>query len=753
MKRIIADEIRSIYLLTGLFAGLLSTIVFFVIIFILLGKSFSFNELAALHSDHPIIIIADSFVLIGLIAGLISGKRKLASREIVQQLQRNQRSQKDFLIPALENLSKGSMNIKMESSDVDGEIIASMKSLQNRLKENRETEKQTRLTEQQRSWTSEGLAMFGDILRADSDDQERLTYQIIANLVRYLDINQGGFFLVAREGEERYLDMAACHAYDRNKFPDKRLAWGEGLIGAVAIEQKSYHTNKISDDYLTITSGLGRATPKNLLLVPLVLNEEVFGVFELASFKPFEDYMIQFVERVAENTATTLNIMRSNLRTAQLLEETREQAEKLAIQEERVRQNIEELKETQINAAKQAEQFVNFSNTVNHTLIRAEYDASGILTYANTLFLRKLGYAANSDVEGKSVTTFILPSDHQWFDGIWKRLSKGGRHYEGYMRHQTKTGQEIWTMATYTCMRKESGEIDRILFLALDSTETKQEQLYLSKQLEAVDSISAKAEFGPDGRLLQFNEQLEKSLNYNSKELLGKNVFDFILPKDQERFNEVWEQVIAGNDFLGQIRMAGKYEEETWFRISLKAITDIYGEVDKVIFLAYDVSREKEMEQNLLEQQDRLKAREEELRLQNLDLRKEINTTRNNFEIEKEESEHEKRKLFALLDHSPYPTLTVNNQGYIETINASAGKIFKVKTKDLLKMPINTLLSGNQKDPRLNGIVSPGIPVQNITRTQISITLKDGAVLDVTASIYTTVTGKERLYTLVVHDK
>lgn len=219
--------------------------------------------------------------------------------------------------------------------------------------------------------------------------------------------------------------MVACFAYDRKKFPDKRVAWGEGLIGAAALERKGYYTDKLKDGYLTITSGLGKANPNYLLIEPLVWNDQVFGIFEMASFNSMEEYKIQFVQRVAENLATTINTMTSNLRTEQLLKETRAQADQLLIQEEQARQNMEALKLAQEKAAKQAEIFIRFTNTVNHTLMRAEYNTDGILLYANTRFLKNLGYAGNREVEGKHISIFINEKDRIWFDSIWTGISKG----------------------------------------------------------------------------------------------------------------------------------------------------------------------------------------------------------------------------------------------------------------------------------------------------------------------------------------
>ena len=64
---------------------------------------------------------------------------------------------------------------------------------------------------------------------------ETMTYAVISGLVRYLEANQGALFLVRVDEGDRYLEMVACHAYDRKKFPSKRVAWGDGLIGAAAV--------------------------------------------------------------------------------------------------------------------------------------------------------------------------------------------------------------------------------------------------------------------------------------------------------------------------------------------------------------------------------------------------------------------------------------------------------------------------------------------------------------------------------------
>ena len=64
---------------------------------------------------------------------------------------------------------------------------------------------------------------------------------------------------------------------------------------------------------------------------------------------------------------------------------------------------------------------------------------------------------SNTEVEGKHISMFINKKDREWFEPLWEELANGGKHFEGYMKHVTKQGQDLWTMATYTCVRKEDG--------------------------------------------------------------------------------------------------------------------------------------------------------------------------------------------------------------------------------------------------------------------------------------------------------
>ncbi len=738
------------YSAIGFVLGLMLAIFEYTLLLYARETVFSFSLILSWHKDLPILYLIDLLPVPSVLFGAWIASWRFKQMDTLNERIRQDADKNEEIKLFTHTLIGGNLSNNVELTLTEQSLSDTLNKLKDSLTKNREIERQRRLDEKQRNWISEGLAEFGDILRKHSQQMETMTYEVISALVKYLDANQGAVFLAREDAEGKYLEMVSCHAYERKKFPDKRVAWGDGLIGAAAQERKGYYTDKIQDGYMSITSGLGRANPRFLLIEPLIWNNQVFGIIELASFKRMEEYKIQFVQRVAENIATTINTMESNLRTEQLLKETRAQADQLVIQEEQVRQNMEALKLAQEKGTQQAEIFISFTNTVNHTLMRAEYDIDGMLLYANTRFLKRLGYAGNKEVEGKHISMFINEKDRSWFNSLWKKLSQGGRHFEGFMKHETKLGQDLWTMATYTCVRRDDGSVEKVLFLAIDSTEQKKQSLDYEGQIEALDRLNAKAVFSPDGKLLLSNTLFGSSLKYTEMELDQMNVFDFFGTGEQERFNEIWENVIRGEAFQGQLKLQSKFEEELWFRATFLSVNDMYGEVEKVIFLASEISKEKEMELASRTQHEQLIHKEEELRLATLDLKRKLEDTNQQRKQEKTRFEKEVKQYIHVLEELPYSVLTINNLGFVLFFNRHAEKRWKMKQKDVIGSRVEKLFTEENTSDIIVGFRDPARSKTTGIFYEQKLLLPGRPAESASIMVISTDLVDERLYSLII---
>ena len=251
------------------------------------------------------------------------------------------------------SLTEGKLDSAFTVSNENDVMGLSLNKLRESMIQTRKDEENRKVEDEIRNWSTQGIATFNDILRQDNNDIKRLSFNIIKNLIQYLSANQGGFFLLeGGSSQEQYLNLIAAYAYDRQKFLQKKINVGEGLIGNCVLEKQTIYLRDIPKDYLEIRSGLGGSVPRSLLIVPLKKEDQITGVIEIASFNELKKYEIDFVEKVAESIAATLVTVKLHEQTSLLLEESKKRSEEISQQEEELRQNLEELKSTQEEMAR-----------------------------------------------------------------------------------------------------------------------------------------------------------------------------------------------------------------------------------------------------------------------------------------------------------------------------------------------------------------------------------------------------------------
>ncbi len=369
------------------------------------------------------------------------------------------------------HIGKGELAAKFDLLSNDDVLGKSLIEMRDSLIKAEEEEEKRKDEDEKRRWANEGLAQFADILRQNNDNLEELASEIIMNLVDYLKANQGGVFILNDDDKENiHFKLLAAFAFDRKKHLQKTIMVGEGLVGTCALEKKTIFMTDIPQEYIEITSGLGGANPNCILIVPLKLEDNVLGVMEIASFRVLEKYEIEFVEKLGESIASTLQSVRINIRTNELLEKSQQQAEEMAAQEEEMRQNMEELQATQEESTRKSAEMEGLVEALNISSYVIEYDVDGIIKSVNDNYLNLLGLT-REEVIGThhSGNMDLTEKQKEEYDRFWRDLRSGKVIKE--TSRVNINGKRYVFAETYTPIRNLEGDIYKILKISNNITD------------------------------------------------------------------------------------------------------------------------------------------------------------------------------------------------------------------------------------------------------------------------------------------
>jgi HAMP domain-containing protein/signal transduction histidine kinase/CheY-like chemotaxis protein len=195
-------------------------------------------------------------------------------------------------------------------------------------------------------WLKSNLASISGMLQGQRD-LAAVTQLIMSEVTPTVNAQHGAFFLAepaAEAGGE--LALVASYGYTpRTSEMRDRFEIGEGLIGQAAFERKTIALTDVPASYIKVGSGLGQATPADILVMPVLFEDQVLGVIELASLRPFSDVNRDFLDRITETIGVVLNTIRANMRTEELLEQSQSLTQELQKQSEELRNTNDELQE------------------------------------------------------------------------------------------------------------------------------------------------------------------------------------------------------------------------------------------------------------------------------------------------------------------------------------------------------------------------------------------------------------------------
>jgi signal transduction histidine kinase/CheY-like chemotaxis protein/HAMP domain-containing protein len=190
--------------------------------------------------------------------------------------------------------------------------------------------KQTTLRNQEQDWLKSNLAKFTQMLQGQKD-LNTVTRRILSELAQVVNAQKGMFYILEQDEESRNpkLKLFAAYAYGDEVKTSREFELGQGLVGQCALEKERILLSNVPKNYIKIGSGLGKAAPVNLIVLPVLFEKEIKAVIELASFETFTETHLDFLSQLTESIGIVLNTIEANSRTEALLEQSQSLADEL----------------------------------------------------------------------------------------------------------------------------------------------------------------------------------------------------------------------------------------------------------------------------------------------------------------------------------------------------------------------------------------------------------------------------------------
>jgi HAMP domain-containing protein/signal transduction histidine kinase/DNA-binding response OmpR family regulator len=257
----------------------------------------------------------------------------------VNQLAANLTTQVRAIAEVATAVTKGDLtrSIKVEAQ---GEVAA----LKDNINEMIVNLKDTTLKNAEQDWLKTNLAKFSRMLQGQKN-MITVGRLILSELAPLVSAHHAVMYTHDALADPPGLTLLASYAYDKPGDVAKRFGLGQGLVGQCAVEKQKILLTNVPADYVRVSSGLGSATPANVMVLPIVFEGHVKAVLELASFEQFNPTHQAFLDQLTESIGIVLNTIEANMRTEDLLTQSQSLAHELQSRQEELQQTNQQLQE------------------------------------------------------------------------------------------------------------------------------------------------------------------------------------------------------------------------------------------------------------------------------------------------------------------------------------------------------------------------------------------------------------------------
>lgn len=222
--------------------------------------------------------------------------------------------------------------LKVTSNDEIGQLATSINEMSNHINQAFQNEEAER-------WLQEGVVKLSETMRGNQISTD-LADNIVSFVCGYLNAKVGSLYIV----KDQNLELAGGFAYIPH-ISNQLIEFGDGLVGQVAISKSVMTINTLPEDYINISSSMGKISPRTLVIFPLIKDDVVIGVMELGWLDKEHEQTYLYLDAISESMATALNVAESHNKLQVLLDQSQQHMEELQVREEELRAINEEVEQ------------------------------------------------------------------------------------------------------------------------------------------------------------------------------------------------------------------------------------------------------------------------------------------------------------------------------------------------------------------------------------------------------------------------